>query len=171
MTVIVRPARPEDVDDIVDIGLVAWREGYRGVVPNHLMPDADALKVRIAERIDRESRHLAVGELDGAVSGWITFGPSRDTDAAPSVGEVWALNVHPRAWRRGVGRELVSYALEHLARAPFSEATLWTFRDTPRSRAFYEALGFRPDGATQRRHASGGATEVRYRMPLPPASG
>jgi ribosomal protein S18 acetylase RimI-like enzyme len=168
VTIIVRPGRLEDLDDVVEIGLMAWRDGYRGVVPEHLMPDAAALRNRISERIDERGRHIAVGELDGAVSGWITFGPSRDADAAPFVGEIWALNVHPGVWRRGIGRELVSYALDQLAGA-FSEATLWTFRDTPRSRAFYEALGFRADGATQRRHASGRATEVRYRLALPVA--
>jgi ribosomal protein S18 acetylase RimI-like enzyme len=169
VTTVVRPARPEDVDDIVAVGLVAWRDGYRGVVPDHLMPDALALRTRISERIDQQSRHIAVGELDSTLRGWITFGPSRDVGASPHVGEIWALNVHPRAWRRGLGRELVEYALERLGREAFSEVTLWTFRDTPRSRSFYEALGFQADGASQRRHASGGATEVRYGMTLPAA--
>jgi ribosomal protein S18 acetylase RimI-like enzyme len=170
VTIIVRPARSEDVDDIVEIGIVAWREGYRGVVSANLMPDRLALRARISERVDRHSRQLAVGELNSAVRGWITFGPSRDAGAAPYVGEVWALNVHPDVWRRGIGRELVAYALERLAREGFSEVTLWTFRDTPRSRSFYEALGFRGDGASQRRHMSGGATEVRYRITLPAAA-
>ena len=166
MTILVRPARREDLDEIVGVALAAWREGYRDVVPDHLMPDAWALQARIADRVAGSSRNLAVAELDSKVRGWISFGPSRDIRAAPSVGEIWALNVHPEAWRRGIGRELVRYALERLARDSFTEVTLWTFRDTPRSRSFYEALGFRPDGATQRRHASGGATEVRYRMAL-----
>jgi ribosomal protein S18 acetylase RimI-like enzyme len=166
VTIIVRPARPEDVDDVVDIGLTSWREGFRGVVPRDLMPDPEGLRARIQERIAERGRPIAVGELDGTVRGWITFGTSRDADAGSTVGEIWALNVHPDAWRRGVGRELVGYALEQLARTPFSEATLWTFRDTPRSRSFYEALGFKRDGATQRRHASGGTIEVRYRLPL-----
>jgi ribosomal protein S18 acetylase RimI-like enzyme len=166
VTIVVRPARPEDVDQIVDVALAAWRDGYRGVVPRGLMPDPEGLRARIRERVAERGPRIAVGELDSAVQGWITFGASRDVGAPPSIGEVWALNVHPDAWRRGVGRELVSYALGRLARESFSEVTLWTFRDTPRSRAFYEALGFRADGATQRRHASGGATEVRYRISL-----
>ncbi len=166
MTIVVRPARLGDLGDIVGVALAAWREGYRGVVPDDLMPDAGVLRTRIADRVARSSRNLAVGEFDSKVRGWISFGPSRDIEAAPSVGEIWALNVHPEAWRRGIGRELVGYALERLARDSFTEVTLWTFRDTPRSRSFYEALGFRSDGATQRRHASGGATEVRYRMAL-----
>jgi len=51
VTIIVRPARPEDVDDVVDIGLTSWREGFRGVVPGDLMPDAEGLRARIRERI------------------------------------------------------------------------------------------------------------------------
>lgn len=167
-SIVVRPARGEDVDDIVEIGLRSWEEGYRGVVPRGLVPDAAGLRIRIRERIAERVPSIAVGVLDGRVRGWITFGVSRDADSRPSVGEIWALNVHPDAWRRGVGRELVGYALERLSRARFAEATLWTFRDTPRSRSFYEALGFETDGATQRREASGGTTEVRYRMPLLP---
>jgi GNAT superfamily N-acetyltransferase len=166
VTIVVRPARPEDVDDIVEVALAAWRDGYRGVVPRHLMPDPVALHARLRDRVAESGPPIAVGELDSAVLGWITFGPSRDLGAAASVGEIWALNVHPDAWRRGVGRALVAYALDRLAHKSFSEVTLWTFRDTPRSRSFYEALGFSADGASQRRHASGGATEVRYRMPL-----
>jgi ribosomal protein S18 acetylase RimI-like enzyme len=170
VTIVVRPARPEDLDGIVEIGLVAWREGYRGVVPDDVMPDAAALRTRMSERVHQRSRHIAVGELDSAVRGWITFGPSRDLRAAPSVGEIWALNVHPDDWRRGMGRQLVGYALDRLGQGSFHEVTLWTFRDTLRARSFYEALGFRPDGAMQRRHASGGVTEVRYRMALSPAA-
>ena len=151
------------------MALAAWRDGYRGVVSPNLIPDARLLAARIRERIAQRGPPIGVGVLDGTVYGWITFGASRDDDAAASVGEVWALNVHPDAWRRGIGRELVGYAIERLARQSFSEVTLWTFRDTPRSRSFYESLGFRPDGATQRRHASGGAIEVRYRMALAPS--
>ncbi len=168
MTVVVRPARPGDVDAVVEISIAAWRVGYRGVVPPNLTPDPAALRARLKDRVREPGPPIAVAELDSSIRGWITFGASRDPGAPPSVGEIWALNVHPQAWRRGLGRALVGYALERLARRSFREATLWTFRDTPRSRSFYEALGFRPDGATQRRHASGGATEVRYRIALPP---
>lgn len=169
MTSVVRPARPEDVPDVVEIGLASWRDGFRGVVPPNLMPDAGGLRIRIRERVAEPGPPIAVAELDGVVRGWITFGATRDPDADPSVGEIWALNVHPDAWRRGLGRGLVAHALARLAAAAFSEATLWTFRDTPRSRSFYESLGFESDGATQARPASGGAIEVRYRMTLAPS--
>ena len=168
-SIVVRPAQLEDVDEIVVIGVRSWKEGYRGVVSPGLVPDAAGLRTRIRERIAERVPSIAVGVFDGVVRGWITFGASRDADASPSVGEIWALNVHPDAWRRGIGRQLVGYALGRLARAPFAEATLWTFRDTPRSRSFYDAVGFETDGSTQRREASGGTIEVRYRMALVPS--
>ena len=164
--ILVRPARYGDVDDIVAIGVRSWEEGYRGVVPPGLLPDTAGLRARIRQRIAERVPSIAVGVLDGDVCGWLTFGASRDADAGPSVAEIWALNVDPAAWRKGIGRELVGYALEHLASAPFAEVTLWTFRDTPRSRSFYEAMGFEADGSTQRREASGGTIEVRDRLAL-----
>ena len=58
MTIVVRPARLGDVDDVVEVALEAWREGYRGVVPPNLMPDPRGLRARML-RI--ASRPLAPG--------------------------------------------------------------------------------------------------------------
>jgi RimJ/RimL family protein N-acetyltransferase len=48
----------------------------------------------------------------------------------------------------------------------YVEVTLWSFDENDRANAFYESLGFRRDGAGQRREFSAGALEVRYRSPL-----
>jgi GNAT superfamily N-acetyltransferase len=100
------------------------------------------------------------------VEGFIVFGASRDAGASRRVGEIWVLNVHPRSWRRGVGRALVEHALAALGTAAFGEVTLWTPARSPRARSFYEACGFRHDGAEQRRESFGNALEVRYRRVL-----
>jgi ribosomal protein S18 acetylase RimI-like enzyme len=165
VSVRVRPARPDDVWRIVEIGIRAWRKGFEGVVPDEV-PDREEMAERIRQRLSESAASVAVAELEGEVCGWVTFGASRDDDAGPEVGEVYALNVDPSAWRRGAGRALVTHAVERLAAAGFSEAMLWTLADTPRSRSFYEALGYTHDGGTQRRHMTGGALEVRYRIGL-----
>ena len=107
---------------------------------------------------------LACGD-DDRLSGWISFGLNRDPDAPPGTGEVRGLNVHPDDWRSGVGRALVERAFELLAEG-YVEVTLWSFDENDRANAFYESLGFRRDGAGQRREFSAGALEVRYRRPL-----
>jgi ribosomal protein S18 acetylase RimI-like enzyme len=163
VTVAVRAATPKDASSIVEVGARAWEEGFRGIVPAEIAErawDRDRVAARLAER-DRESHH-AVAELDGRVMGYLVYGPSRDRDAPRGVGEIWALYVHPKAWRRGLGRALVRHALSELGEAGDDVVTLWTLADSPSARAFYEACGFLHDGAVQRREALGNATEVRY---------
>ena len=46
-----------------------------------------------------------------------------------------------------MGRTLLHAAVEGLAADGFDTATLWTLADSEAARAFYEALGWRPDGA------------------------
>jgi GNAT superfamily N-acetyltransferase len=113
------------------------------------MPDRADVAERLERRIRGPDRPVAVAELEDAIRGSIVFGPSRDPGDDPGIGEIYALYVHPRSWRRGAGRALVAYALDWLRERGFSEAVLWTFAETARSRAFYEALGFADDGEAQ----------------------
>jgi ribosomal protein S18 acetylase RimI-like enzyme len=164
VTTAVRAATADDVDSIVEVAVRAWEDGFRGIVP----PEIDARQAWGRERVrarlreeGRETRH-AVAELEGRVRGYIVFGPSRDGDAPARVGEIWALYVHPNAWRRGLGRALVDHALGELGRSGFRAATLWTLAESPAARRFYEACGFALDGASQRRESFGNPLEIRY---------
>jgi ribosomal protein S18 acetylase RimI-like enzyme len=166
VSVTVRPARPRDIGAMADVTVSAWREGFAGVVPPAFAPDRVQAAENLARRVRDDPGSAAVGELNGLVRGYTVFGPSRDTDTGEPTGEIYALHVDPHSWRRGVGRAMVRFALERLRERGFVVATLWTLRDTPRSHAFYEALGFELDGATHRRQMTGGAPEVRYRIAL-----
>ena len=70
------------------------------------------------------------------------FGPSRDPDAKPGTAEVFSLNVHPDDWRRGVGSQLTTFALNRLRAEGFACVTLWVLRDNARAQRFYEARAF-----------------------------
>jgi GNAT superfamily N-acetyltransferase len=169
VTVVVRAAYADDAHSIVETSVSAWEEGFRGIVPAAIDPrqawDRNRLRARLG--VQEVGTGHAVAELDGRVMGYIAFGAGRDRDAAPRIGEIWALYVHPLAWRRGLGTELVGHALGELGEAGFRGATLWTLAESPAARAFYEACGFSLDGATQRREALGSTLEVRYRIGLP----
>jgi GNAT superfamily N-acetyltransferase len=166
LTIAVRAATADDAGSIVDVAVSAWEEAFRGIVAPEIDPrrawDTDRIRARLEER-DRETEH-AVAELDGTVRGYIVYGPSRDRDAPRNAGEVWALYVDPAAWRRGVGRALIEHALAELRPAGYREVTLWTLAESQPARAFYEACGFAPDGAEQRRPSFGNPLEVRYRV-------
>jgi ribosomal protein S18 acetylase RimI-like enzyme len=107
-----------------------------------------------------------MAEHGGELLGYISCGASRDDAAPPDVGEVRSLSVSPAAWRRGVGRTLMSAGLDELRRRGFAEATVWSFADNDRANAFYEASGFTRDGAEKRQEHWAHVLEVRYRRSL-----
>jgi GNAT superfamily N-acetyltransferase len=152
-----------------ETAIAAWREGFRGIVPEHVDPAHSWSESRIAERLrprPDDDRELLVAELDDRVCGLVLLGRSRAAGATPDEGEVIALYVHPDHWRGGVGRKLVAAALEKLEHRGHTEAIVWTLAKSPRNLTFYESLGFRRDGGTQRRPSFGSPLEVRFRMAL-----
>ena len=144
----VRPAVAQDIPPIVALHERCWRVSYAGIA------DADAKFARPYaewERLWHELLERArVAVVDGAVVGFVVFGPSRDADAHEGSGEIFALYVDPDTQGTGVGATLVSHAASELAAAGFDRVTLWTFQHNPASRGFYERLGFVWDGTETR---------------------
>ena len=116
------------------------------------------------------NQRFIVAESGDTVLGFVGFGTTRDEDVDPAqTAEVRGLYVHPAHWRRGVGRRLLHAAVAELATDGFETATLWTLADSEASRAFYEALGWRTDGAVRAWEDWDGVPLVRYRTRLPAA--
>jgi ribosomal protein S18 acetylase RimI-like enzyme len=164
----VRAASPRDAAAIADVAIRSWREGYRGIVPERIDPERAWDPARLAERLEApgDSSVTLVAEVGDRIAGFLVFGAARDDDAHARAGEIWALYVDPDHWRRGIGRHLVEASLRSLAASGYAEATVWTLGASRRNLLFYEALGFRRDGATQRRRSFGSPLEVRLRIDL-----
>ncbi len=102
------------------------------------------------------------------LAGFVTYGPSRDEDADPAVGEVSTIYVLAEAWGRGLGRRLMAGAVQRLTGAGYAQATLWVLRTNARARRFYAAAGWSEDGAALEDASPGfPLAEVRYRRRLP----
>jgi ribosomal protein S18 acetylase RimI-like enzyme len=76
--------------------------------------------------------------VDGHVAGFAAYGAERDSDD-PTRGELYAINVHPDYWRRGLGRQLIRHATGELSRLGFATAVLWVEASTDRARRFYKS--------------------------------
>ena len=161
----VRTASARDAESVERIRVRGWQVAYRHVLPPH---ELDAMPVdpsRWARRLARPPAGWStfVAEEDGRVVGFASVGPSRDEGG---IGELYAIYVDPDAWSTGAGRALIRCAEERLA-SEYAEATLWVLEDNPRARRFYEAAGWRPDGARKVEDRWGvAAAEVRYRKRL-----
>ena len=154
----VRPPVPQDAPGLAHAHWLAWREAYRGVMPD------DYLDARSEERLARDWQvRLEMDEPDGIVAvgvaptgevlGFASGGPSRDDDA-PVAWELYAVNVVRPAYGSGLGRDLVAAVVGDRPNH------LWLLVDNPRARAFYEREGYVADGA-EKVHEGSGCLEMR----------
>ena len=160
----------------------SWRAAYAGLVPKRVIDDVVASEAARAERwrgwLSDPARPggCFVAELDSRVVGFVFWGPAESIEtapaagsdkAAPPVGEVFAIYLEPDAMGQGVGRALMDAAVDALLDAGFATAVLWVLASNDRARRFYEAAGWRPDGATKTEERPGGSLhEVRYARTL-----
>lgn len=163
-----RPPRPADARPLAELHVLAWQRAYRRLVPDGFL---DGLSVerraaRWREEIRDEADKILVAEDGEGIAGFVRLGACRDEGAGPAAGEIHGIYLHPRAWRRGLGRRLCGEALARLAAAGFTEITLWVLRGNAQAIAFYEAMGFAADGREREHRTRGGVVlpHARYRL-------
>jgi ribosomal protein S18 acetylase RimI-like enzyme len=154
--------RSSVVDDAEAIAIVQIRSAMAGFAD--FRPPGAIAVCDPAERVPLWRERLPlVAETDDGIVGFAHFGPNNDEP----VGEIYRFFVAPECWGEGVGQALMSRALEQLHAADFQEALLWVHADNQRARRFYEAGGWRPDGAERDEEAFGHVVkELRHRISL-----
>jgi ribosomal protein S18 acetylase RimI-like enzyme len=165
---LVVPAGPADAEALARVHVAAWRETYRGILP-------DAFLARMSEpgHARRFRRTLTdPGPNDvvllamnpyGAI-GYAWGGPSRS--GIEGEAEIATLYVLRAAQRRGVGRRLLTDTVRALAAEGATSLMISVLRDNAPARAFYERLGG-VAGEPRPERGPGGAQvyEIAYRWP------
>lgn len=170
----IRPAQVEDAAALARLHVDAWRVAYRGLVP-----DAHLRRRTFAWRKERFEKSLAAGaeetyviQVDGQVQGFLTLAACRDPDLeGTQTGEIWGLYVAPDHWRRGLGTRLLQEGMRLLYARGHRQAILWVLEGNQQGRGFYEAMGFRPDGAAKTLDLGRPLKAIRYRKALAPDEG
>lgn len=165
----IRPMTIADTGTVGEVHVRAWQVAYRGV-----MPDGYLDELRPQDRADMWRRGIEadwpgqrdVITVDGLVAGFAAYGSERGTED-PTLGELYAINLHPDSWRHGLGRRLLRHATAEMSRIGFTTAVLWVAASNDRARRFYEAEGWRFDGAERAETVDGApVVEVRYTRSL-----
>jgi ribosomal protein S18 acetylase RimI-like enzyme len=165
VTPVVRPATSEDARAIAEVRVETWRATYAGIVPQAVLDrmDVDRTTERVCGVLASDSHVHVVERPGGGVLGYAFTSPARDDDAA-GLGEIEAIYVRPDAQRRGLGSALLAAAAADLRDRGFEGLVLWVLTDNAPARAFYERVGFAPDGAARTLDFDGEAIEeIRYR--------
>ena len=160
-----RPMTLADCERVSEIRIRGWRHAYRGLMPEAYLAgldvaaDAERRRARFA-RGDGSVGNL-VAERDGEVLGWVAYGPCRDDGTDTGDAELYAIYLAPEHIGAGLGRALLTEAVERCSAYP--RMCLWVVKGNASARRFYEKAGFRPDGAEEPFEAGGvPVPEVRY---------
>ena len=165
----IRRATVDDAERIGRVHVAAWRFAYAGIVPASVL-DAQDERVRASfwERYVRGANWpLFVAEARGELVGFASCIPCRDPDlAGGSVGELAAIYLLEGACGKGIGTSLLRRGSAEAVERGCDVMTLWVLEANRRACEFYEARGFRLDGA-RTRDTRLEADEVRMRADLP----
>jgi ribosomal protein S18 acetylase RimI-like enzyme len=143
-----------------------------------LLPDVSLDGLSVDDRAAMWRRSLAragdhamttlVAEQGGQLAGFVLVGPCHDEqDGDDELGQVHALNVHPRAWRQGHGQALLAAGVDTLVDAGHVAVVLWVHPDNHRARRFYEVGRVASDEVVRQAEILGvEVAEVRYRRRL-----
>jgi GNAT superfamily N-acetyltransferase len=161
----VRPARPDDADEIARIQVATWRTAYRRLIPRHVLDDLDAPRMATIWRESIEAppspRHrvlIAVEQAEEATHtvGFVATGPADEDALAPeekplpeTCAAVTDLLVEPRWGRRGHGSRLLAATVDHWRDDGFHTAVAWAYDNDPATRGFLGSAGWEPDGVTR----------------------
>ncbi|GAB1642448.1 N-acetyltransferase family protein [Krasilnikovia sp. MM14-A1259] len=161
----VRPARPEDADEIARIQLATWRTAYRRMVPAHVLAElteadlAEGWREAISAAPSPRHRVLVATEQNESSSwlvGFTASGPADEQALAPEepplpdgVAAVTELLVEPRWGRRGHGSRLLAASVDTWRTDRFSAAVAWAYDGDKATRKFLGGAGWEPDGAAR----------------------
>ena len=137
----IRTARIADAEGIAGVHVDAWRETYRGIVPDEILNQLSYK--RRAEMWKRSigARHqcLFVAEDLGRIAGFVSAGPGRKAPGGFDS-EIYAIYLLRAQQGHGTGAALFRAAVQWLAEQGFHDMFLWVLAENP-TRRFYERMG------------------------------
>ena len=162
---VIVPAGPADADALAQVHVTAWRETYRGLLPDAFL--ARMSQARHARRFRHELERAGAHDVTLAamnphgIFGYVSGGPSRS--GAEGEAEIATLYILRSAQGRGAGRRLLTGAVRALAAQGARSLAISVLAGNALARGFYEHLGGRADAPREEPGPGGPLWEVTYR--------
>lgn len=141
MTLLIREATPDDALSLAEIHATAWQAAYPGLVPaDQLARMTVENRLRVWTKVlaqDNTATPTVLALSDNRPAGFICLGPTRSPELG-YAGEIWAINLHPDFWGKGIAEPLLRAGVERLISLGYKNAHLWVVTGNSRARRFYE---------------------------------
>lgn len=142
-----RLARPSDIKRIADVHVRARRAAYRGLIPEEVLAreDVDARERQWLHRLSTPQGRCWLLDAESGLRGFAYTAPASDPDLGPWIVRLYAVYLLEEWTGSGLGRHLMTHALDDLAVRGFTEVVLWYAEENERAGRFYRAAGFEVD--------------------------
>jgi ribosomal protein S18 acetylase RimI-like enzyme len=145
----IRPVNKNDIDDLVQLSLLAWVpvfKSFEGIlgpsIYTLIWPDWKTSQREAIEQVCKSSDKAIVwvAELNGMVVGFIAY----ELNVEERIGEVQLLAVHPDYQNRGIGTDLNLFALGKMKESGMRMAKVETGGDSSHApaRKSYQKAGY-----------------------------
>jgi ribosomal protein S18 acetylase RimI-like enzyme len=136
-----------DYQDWFQLGLVSsesYRETYAGIIPDTYL-DAFSLEKRqihYKRALLEDAKTIVILLVNSKAAGYLEFGNSKDTDLDNTYGEIYNIYTLKSYWGKGYGKKLITWGIDRLQEAGYSNVSLWVLKENINAKGFYEHLGF-----------------------------
>ena len=157
---IIKPiSTPQEIEGKALVHFQAWKEAYTGLISQEYLDKRTLeLSLSVAKRAFEGGIAGFAAKQDGRVIGFADYGPCRDEDLS-SAGEVYAIYILKEYYGRGVGRALMTHALD--AMKEYKQIAVWVLENNRRAVRFYESFGYEPDGREKVLNLGAPVREIR----------
>jgi predicted N-acetyltransferase YhbS len=153
MNLHIRPFSPNDMEEVVQLSLLAWVPVFRSFeqvlgakIYSLLFPDWQETQRATVEKICREHEKTLVwvAEAHGTITGFIAYTLNSQENGQENTAEVELLAVHPEYQNHGIGTELNRFALEKMKESGIKLVVVATGGDPGHApaRKTYEKAGY-----------------------------
>lgn len=147
MTILYRPAREADVNEIATVYVETWRNTYAGSLPDKVL-----LTMSIGRQAASWAKSIRQGReivqvAEDSEAGIVAVGScgANRSRRANYKGEIYTLYVASDYQNQGIGEGLLASMFEALHAVGHDSAMVWVLSDNP-ARFFYETVGGRRAG-------------------------
>lgn len=106
---IIREAKEQDAESIVNININGWVKTYHGIFPNEFLEELEQKKSESIEKCKNKINEYIVCEMENKVVGFLRCGKNKK-GYDEKYAEVYALYVDFKYKRMGIGRKLLKYS-------------------------------------------------------------
>ena len=141
--------KEDRVNEIAEAQVCAWRKAFKGVLSEELLSSLVIENFAknwqgILTQKERKN-YIWLNEANEGV-GFVSYGEPKSRNETADF-EIYGIYVHPQYWGRGIGCELMNFAIESIAELNQSaKIILWTMNKNNLSKYFYYKFGFKENG-------------------------